>query len=88
LVFQLAVTITIPKPSFTIIVLSQLDTRYFKDISGRFYWSFDFLLFKRGQTEPIAVSSPPRFWSRSVNLELDLEAGDYVLHVRIPSLSF
>ncbi|KAJ7880175.1 hypothetical protein B0H13DRAFT_2345713 [Mycena leptocephala] len=76
-------TITIPKPSFTIIVLSQLDTRYFKDISGRFYWSFDFLLFKRGQTEPIAVSSPPRFWSRSVNLELDLEAGDYVLHVRV-----
>ncbi|KAF7345636.1 Cysteine proteinase [Mycena venus] len=76
-------TITIPKQSFTIIVLSQLDSRYFNDISGRSYWSFDFLLFKRGQTEPVATSSQPRFYSRSVNLELDLEAGDYVVHVRL-----
>ncbi|KAJ6472033.1 hypothetical protein C8R45DRAFT_1013813 [Mycena sanguinolenta] len=76
-------TITIPKPSFTIIVLSQLDSRYFKDISGRSYWTFDFLLFKRGQSEPVATSSQPRFYSRSVNLELDLEAGDYVVHVRL-----
>ncbi|KAJ6580634.1 cysteine proteinase [Mycena capillaripes] len=76
-------TITIPKASFTIIVLSQLDSRYFNDLSGRSYWSFDFLLFKRGQTEPIAVSSQPRFYSRSVNLEMDLEAGDYVVHVRL-----
>ncbi|KAJ7327524.1 hypothetical protein DFH08DRAFT_884706 [Mycena albidolilacea] len=76
-------TITIPKPSFTVIVLSQLDSRYFKDISGRAYWTFDFLLFKRGQAEPVATSSQPRFYSRSVNLELDLEAGDYIVHVRL-----
>ncbi|KAF8210804.1 hypothetical protein K438DRAFT_1664769 [Mycena galopus ATCC 62051] len=76
-------TVTIPKPSFTIIVLSQLDSRYFKDISGRSHWNFDFLLFKRGQTEPVANSSHPRFYSRSVNLELDLEAGDYIVHVRL-----
>ncbi|KAJ6606943.1 hypothetical protein B0H10DRAFT_2073937, partial [Mycena sp. CBHHK59/15] len=76
-------TITLPKPSFTIIVLSQLDSRYFNDISGRSYWSFDFLLFKRGQTDPLAMSSQPRFYSRSVNLELNLDAGDYVVHVRL-----
>ncbi|KAF7371261.1 Cysteine proteinase [Mycena sanguinolenta] len=76
-------TITVPKSSFTIIVLSQLDSRYFKDISGRSYWTFDFLLFKRGQSEPVATSSQPRFYSRSVNLELELEAGDYVVHVRL-----
>ncbi|KAF8210761.1 hypothetical protein K438DRAFT_2011307 [Mycena galopus ATCC 62051] len=76
-------TVTIPKPSFTIIVLSQLDSRYFNDISGRSYWHFDFLLFKWGQTEPVANSSHPRFDSRSVKLELDLEAGDYIIHVRL-----
>ncbi|KAJ7113933.1 hypothetical protein C8R44DRAFT_676394 [Mycena epipterygia] len=76
-------TITLPKPSFTIIVLSQLDSRYFNDISGRSSWSFDFLLFKRGQTEPVAMSAQPRFYSRSVNLELTLEASDYVVHVRL-----
>ncbi|KAJ6520702.1 hypothetical protein DFH09DRAFT_1426882 [Mycena vulgaris] len=76
-------TITIPKPSFTIIVLSQLNFRFFKDVSGPFDWSFDFLLFRRGQTEPLAMSSQPRFHSRSVNLELTLDAGDYVVHVRL-----
>lgn len=64
-------------------MLSQLDSRYFTDISGRYSWSFDFLLFKRGQTEPVAMSAQPRFYSRSVNLELNLDAGDYVVHVRI-----
>ncbi|KAJ7247339.1 cysteine proteinase [Mycena rebaudengoi] len=76
-------TVTLPTRSFTILVLSQLDSRYFKDISGLWYWSFDFLLFKRGQPHPIAVSSQPRFNSRSVNLEIELDAGDYVVHVRL-----
>ncbi|KAJ7853681.1 hypothetical protein B0H14DRAFT_2757997 [Mycena olivaceomarginata] len=76
-------TVSIPKRSATIIVLSQLDSRYFKHISGSFEWTFDFLLFKRGQTEPHAVSSHPRFYSRSVNLERVLDAGDYVVHVRL-----
>ncbi|KAJ6461187.1 hypothetical protein C8R47DRAFT_1160099 [Mycena vitilis] len=76
-------TITIPRDSFTILVLSKLDTRFFNDLSGRYLWSFDFLLFKRGQTEPIARSAQPDFYHRSVNIQLNLEAGDYVLHVRL-----
>ncbi|KAJ6580660.1 hypothetical protein B0H19DRAFT_1250969 [Mycena capillaripes] len=77
-------TVTVPEQPegrVTVIVLSQLDSRYFKNISGRFEWSFDFLLFKQGQREPFAVSS--KSLSRSVNLERKLEAGDYVVHVRL-----
>ncbi|KAJ7327525.1 hypothetical protein DFH08DRAFT_884716 [Mycena albidolilacea] len=76
-------TISMAKPSFTMIVLSQLDTRYFRDISGRSRWSLDFVVYKQGETEAIAESLHARYFSRSVNLEIPLEAGEYVVHVRI-----
>jgi hypothetical protein len=63
------------------IVLSQLDTRYFRDISGRSRWSLDFVVYKQGETEAIAESLHARYFSRSVNLEIPLEAGEYVVHV-------
>lgn len=70
------------KPSFAMIVLSQLDTRYFSDISGRSGWSLDFVMYKQGETEVLAESLHARYFSRSVNLELQLDAGEYVVHVR------
>jgi len=76
-------TFSLPKPSFTIIVLSKLNDRYFKAVSGRTTWTFDFVLFKKGDADPIASSSHSIFWTRSVNLEVELEAGDYVVHVRL-----
>ncbi|KAJ6580633.1 hypothetical protein B0H19DRAFT_1111981 [Mycena capillaripes] len=76
-------TISMAKPSFAMIVLSQLDTRYFADISGRSRWSLDFVVYKQGETEAVAESLHARYFSRSVNLEIPLEAGEYVVHVRI-----
>lgn len=46
-------------------------------------WTFDFLLFKKGTKEPIGESSHSRFYARSVNLEIDLNEGEYVVHVRL-----
>ncbi|KAJ6472034.1 cysteine proteinase [Mycena sanguinolenta] len=76
-------TISMPKPSLALIVLSQLDSRYFADISGRWRWSLDFVLYKQGDTEVLAESLHARYFSRSVNLEIPLEAGEYVVHIRI-----
>ncbi|KAL0068058.1 hypothetical protein AAF712_004962 [Marasmius tenuissimus] len=76
-------TFSLPAPSLTCVVLSQLDTRYFEKISGRYVWRFQFILFKIGESDYIAESSHGRPFSRSVNLEMDLEAGDYVVHVRL-----
>ena len=76
-----SVTLSLPAPSLAIIVLSKLDERYFGEISGRSAWSFDFLLFKKGGKEAVGSSSHSRFYSRSVNLEMNLDAGDYVVHV-------
>ncbi|KAJ7880174.1 cysteine proteinase [Mycena leptocephala] len=73
-------TISMAKPSHAMIVLSQLDKRYFEDISGRSNWSLDFVIYKQGETEALAESLHARYFSRSVNLEIPLEAGEYVVH--------
>ncbi|KAK0455587.1 uncharacterized protein EV420DRAFT_1765264 [Desarmillaria tabescens] len=76
-------TITLPAATKAVIVLSQINNRYFKPISGFVYWTFDFAVFKKGEKDIIARSSASRVFARSVNVELDLEAGSYVLHVRL-----
>jgi hypothetical protein len=69
-----------------IVVLSQMDTRYFREISGRSFWTLDFKLFKKGEPDLLASSSHSTFFRRNVNCELDLDAGDYVVHVRTLSV--
>ncbi|KAG6828438.1 hypothetical protein H0H92_007965 [Tricholoma furcatifolium] len=76
-------TVSLPAPSSTVIVLSQLDDRYYRPISGRAYWSFDFVVYRKGESKPITASSPSSMYSRSVNAELHLQAGEYVVHVRL-----
>ncbi|KAF8877904.1 cysteine proteinase [Infundibulicybe gibba] len=76
-------TISLPTPTVTVIVLSKLDERYFEEISSPYAWSFDFVLFRKGETTPLATSFHSRFYTRSVNLETTLDAGEYVVHVRL-----
>ncbi|KAG9018189.1 hypothetical protein FRB90_011938 [Tulasnella sp. 427] len=76
-------TISIPKKTFAVIVLAQQDTRYFAAISGYALWSLDFSVFKRGESEPCATAQHNRFWGRSVQLETELDEGEYVVHVRL-----
>ncbi|RDB15999.1 Calpain-9 [Hypsizygus marmoreus] len=76
-------TISLPVASPAIIVLSKLDERYFNPISGRARWTLDFVVFRKGETKPVSYSSQARSFSRSVNTEVYLEAGEYVVHVRL-----
>ncbi|KAG6815966.1 hypothetical protein H0H87_009816 [Tephrocybe sp. NHM501043] len=73
--------------SYTVIVLSKLDDRYWKPISGSM-WSFDFLVYKKGETKPRTSSSSSLRCPRSVNAEVLLEAGEYVVHVRLDRLDY
>ena len=41
----------------------------------------DFILAKDGESEPLAESSYSFFNTRSVSVELDLDAGDYIVLV-------
>ena len=75
------VTFSLPVASPAIIVLSKYDVRYFKDIQGPCIWHLDFILAREGETEPLAESSYSFFYTRSVNVELNLEAGNYIVLV-------
>lgn len=75
------VNFSLPVASPAIIVLSKYDVRYFKDIQGPCIWHLDFILAREGETEPLAESSYSFFYTRSVNVELDLKAGNYVVLV-------
>ncbi|KAJ7510949.1 cysteine proteinase [Mycena galericulata] len=86
---DLCFSFSISKTAFTILVLSQLDARYFKGIAAPCYWNFDFILYRRGRKEPVDVSSHSRFTSRSVSLEFQtLEAGEYIVHCRLDKVPF
>ncbi|KAG8762771.1 hypothetical protein FRC12_008856 [Ceratobasidium sp. 428] len=79
-------TISVSEDTPAAIVLSRLDDRSFPELSGCSAWSMDFVVYKKGAPaeEPCTRSTHTVFWRRSVNVELDhLEAGDYVVHVRL-----
>ncbi|KAF9461870.1 hypothetical protein BDZ94DRAFT_1310221 [Collybia nuda] len=85
---DISFTFSLPKATFAIIVVSQLDLRYFKEISGTSMWGIDFVLARRGEKGPIAESSSSMLYSRSINLEMNLDAGEYVVYVRIDRTVF
>jgi hypothetical protein len=64
-----------------VIVLARNDTRAFADLDGPYAWTYDFKLFKRGDQSPVASSRHDMLWEKSVPLEIDLDPGDYVVHV-------
>jgi len=64
-------------------VLSQIDTRYFRDIAGRASWTMDFTIVKEGEKEPIAESGHSELYLRNVHLEADLDEGSYIVYVRL-----
>lgn len=79
-----SVTIKVETATPSIIALSRIDTRAFSFLSGCYVWNMDFNIFRKGDEleEPLLSSSHTGYWRRSVNLEIDLEPGEYVVHVR------
>ena len=77
------VTFSLPKASETILVLSQSDSRFYRSVAGSSTWTFDFKLFKKGEGEPLASSDFSYSLNRSYTLRIQLEPGDYVVHVRL-----
>lgn len=69
-----------------VIVLSQLDTRYFKGLSGEYNFVLKFRLQKEGEEDYTVRSHSSHFMGRSVNAEIDLEPGHY--HVLMKIIAF
>ena len=68
-----------------VIVLSQLDDRYFCGLAGRYRFSLHFRVEKEDGTEYITRSRSNVGMCRSVNTELELEPGKYIVIFKITS---
>ena len=44
-------------------------------------FGLEFAIFRKGAKEALAASRPHSSWYRGVNVELDLDAGEYVVQV-------
>jgi hypothetical protein len=77
------VTVSVPGDTPAVFVLSQIEDRYYQDLAGPYQWSFEFIVYARNGEEPVAITMHDIFWERSVAAEVDLEAGEYVVHVRV-----
>ncbi|KAI1071307.1 hypothetical protein LB507_009508 [Fusarium sp. FIESC RH6] len=66
-----------------VIALSQLDDRFFRGLEGQYRFELNFRLHKAGHSDYVIRSQAPFCMTRSVNVELELEAGDYEVRVKI-----
>ncbi|UPL03624.1 hypothetical protein LCI18_014558 [Fusarium solani-melongenae] len=74
---------TITKPGPVVIVLAQLDDRYFRGLEGQYRFELMFRVHKAGKSDYVVRSQTPYRMTRSANVELELEAGDYEVRVKI-----
>ncbi|KAJ4143112.1 hypothetical protein NW765_000253 [Fusarium oxysporum] len=74
---------TLSKPGSVVLVLAQLDDRYFRGLEGQYMFELGFRLHKAGHSDYVVRSQTPYRMTRSVNVELELEAGDYEIRVKI-----
>lgn len=71
----------LPKAATTVIVLSQLDTRYFMGLTGQYTFQLSFRLHKSGEKQHIIRGYSSG--DRSATTEVDLEAGIYEVLLQI-----
>ncbi|ODQ50686.1 cysteine proteinase, partial [Saitoella complicata NRRL Y-17804] len=74
---------TVSKAGPHVIVLSQLDDRYFQGLEGQYIFSLQFRLHKKADDDYILRSQSWMFSTRSVNAEVDLEPGTYTVLIKV-----
>lgn len=74
---------SLAKPGPVVLVLSQLDSRYYRGLEGQYEFELNFRLHRRGQEDYVVRSIAPYRQTRSVNVELELEAGEYTVLMKI-----
>ncbi|KAJ3522261.1 hypothetical protein NM208_g12934 [Fusarium decemcellulare] len=70
--------VEVKEEGMVVIVLSQLDDRYFEDLKGQYEFVLHFLLKSADDATPICQVRPVHQWDRrSINCEVELEPGTY-----------
>lgn len=76
-------TFTLATKSPVVLVLSQPDDRYFMGLEGRYRFDLHFRLYKEGEDTYIVRSMLGTGSGRSCSAELELEPGNYSVHIKI-----
>jgi hypothetical protein len=76
-------TIKLARSGPVVIVLSQLDDRYYQGLEGEYEFNLQFRLHKDDEEEYIVRSNGTYYMKRSVSTELTLEAGNYTVLLKI-----
>lgn len=77
--------IEVKEEGMVVIVLSQLDDRYFRDLKGQYEFTLQFLLRRVDSATPICQIRSAHTWDRrSINCEMNLEPGTYEV---VPNLT-
>ncbi|KAL8943829.1 MAG: hypothetical protein Q9216_000822 [Gyalolechia sp. 2 TL-2023] len=76
-------SITVTQPGPVVVVLSQLDSRYFKGLEGQYTFQLQFRLEKDGDDSCVVRSHSNYSMSRSVSTDIELEPGTYSVLMRI-----
>ena len=66
----------------------QLDDRYFKGLQGQYGFRLQFCLLRSSDKTHVVQSRPSYYLRRSATVELDLEAGDYDVMVKIQATRY
>jgi len=75
--------INLAKSGPVVIVLSQLDDRYYLGLEGQYEFNLQFRLHKDDEEEYIVRSNGTYYMKRSVSTELTLDAGNYTVLLKI-----
>ncbi|CAJ2502977.1 Uu.00g103710.m01.CDS01 [Anthostomella pinea] len=76
-------TFSLAKTGPVVLVLSQLDDRYYRGLEGQYRFELNFRLHRNGQEDYVVRSINPYCQNRSVNVELELEEGEYTVLLKV-----
>ena len=75
--------VTLEKGAQTVIILSQLDERYFRGLAGQYVFLMSFRVHKKGEEDYLMRTHGEFYRQRSVSAELYLEAGTYEIRMKV-----
>lgn len=75
--------IVVAKTAPTVIVLSQLDDRYFRGLTGQYRFGLAFRIHRAGEEDYLTRTFGADFEDRSVSVEVPLDAGTYEVRLRV-----
>ncbi|OAX81293.1 hypothetical protein ACJ72_04370 [Emergomyces africanus] len=80
--------IEVTKEGPIVIVLSQLDERYFKGLEGQYQFHLQFRLEKEGDEDYVIRNQNNIYMTRSVSADITLEPGTYTILVRVKATQY